>query len=294
MRSRGVGLVALVAVIACTFPFLGPRPAGGLGTVAAGRVHASYNPSKGKIFVLIIGSDARAGNPYRSRADALHVVGINTKSMRGGILNFPRDSWVNIPGHGYGKLNEALYDGGPALAARTLENLTGLRLDYWILTAFEGFRKLIKDVGDVRIHLGRSIYDPTGSGAHLKKGTQRLNEGESLAYVRTRHSFPGGDIDRTSNQARFLLLLLAKFKNQTERNPAALFDWLGSIGRNTRNDISAEEMFRLGVLATQASRRKIDSVTVPVSIGSVGTASVVFISPAARSIYSRFRRSASL
>ena len=95
------------------------------------------------LFVLVIGNDARAGNPDRSRADAIHIVGLDTKTLRGGILNFPRDTWVSIPGHGSGKINEALYDGGPQLLARTLENLTGIRIDLWVMTGFEGFKPVM-------------------------------------------------------------------------------------------------------------------------------------------------------
>jgi polyisoprenyl-teichoic acid--peptidoglycan teichoic acid transferase len=294
VRQRTLALVALLALVIGLWPLLGSRPATEAASLVAGRVHSSFQPRDGKVFVLVVGSDARVGNPDRVRADALHIVGINTKTMRGGILNFPRDSWVNIPGHGYGRINEALYQGGPRLVAQTLEQLTGVRLDYWVLTGFEGFRGIIRDIGGVKITLHRDIFDPGGSGAHLRAGTQFLSAGESLAYVRTRKAFAGGDVDRSSNQARFMLLMLRKLRTKVDRNPGAMLDWIASVRHHTRTDISAEEMFRLGVLATQVSRKHIGSVTVPVSIGSVGAASVVFISSRARAIYARFRRTARL
>jgi polyisoprenyl-teichoic acid--peptidoglycan teichoic acid transferase len=294
MRRRAAAIVAALALVTALWPLLSSRPATHAASLVAGRVHSTFQPQRGKIFVLIIGSDARVGNPDRVRADALHIIGINTKTMRGGILNFPRDSWVNIPGHGPGRINEALYRGGPRLVARTLEALTGVRLDYWVMTGFEGFRGIVEDIGGVKITLHRAIFDPGGSGARLRAGTQFLSAGESLAYVRTRKAFSGGDVDRSSNQARFLLLLLAKLRNKVEHDPGTMLDWLASVRRHTRTDIAAEEMFRLGVLATQMSRKDIDSVTVPVSIGSVGSASVVFISSRANSIYARFRRTARL
>ncbi len=295
MTVRIGGMLVVIALMVALFQFLGPRDAGlAAAGVGAGRVHADAQAMRGKVFILVIGSDARFGNPDSVRADAIHIVGIDTKSMRGGILNFPRDSWVNIPGYGSGKINEALYDGGPELVARTLEELTGIHLDYWVMTGFQGFQGIIESVGRVKIHLGRDIYDPGGSGARLDKGTIRLSAGQALAYVRTRHSFPNGDIDRTTNQARFLLLLLAKLRKQVESNPGRLFDWIDLVRRYTRAEIPADELFDLGILATQVSRKHIDSVTVPVSIGSVGAASVVFISPGAESIYERFRSSGRL
>jgi LCP family protein required for cell wall assembly len=262
--------------------------------VLAGRVHETFHPNRGKIFVLVIGNDARAGNPDSARADAVHIVGFNTETMRGGILNFPRDSWVSIPGYGSSRINEALIAGGPQRLAQTLERITGIRIDYWLMTGFEGFRGIMKDLGGVRIRVDRNLHDPSGSGINVKAGMQWLAAETTLAFSRTRHNYPSGDVARTTNQARVLIALLKKFREATSRSPGALWRWMDTTRRHTRLNISAGELFRLGVLASQVSPKRIGNVTVPVSGGSVGAASVVFISPAARSIYSRFRQKASL
>jgi LCP family protein required for cell wall assembly len=293
---RALALVAVLGCVVALVPVLGPAP-GRAGSaapkVSAGRVHGTFQPRRGKLFVLVIGSDARAGNP-NTRADAIHIVGLDTRTMRGGILNFPRDSWVSIPGHGQGRINEALYRGGPSLLARTLENVTGIRLDYWVMTGFTGFQRIIQRVGPVRFTLHRRIHDPTGSGADLSPGEQRLGPRQALAFVRTRHSFPRGDVDRTTNQARFLLALLRKLRREIDRRPHELFRWIAATKEHTRLDMTPEELFRLGVLTTQVRPDDVGNVTVPVSVGSVGAASVVFISPGAQSIYRRFRARARL
>lgn len=294
MIRRSASLVVALATVCLLVPIVGEAPRSTAAGIVAGRVHASYQPTRGKIFVLVIGNDARQGNPDASRADAIHIIGFNVKTMRGGILNFPRDSWVSIPGQGTGKINEALFDGGPALLARTLENLTGVRLDLWVMTGFQGFQGIVRGVHGVNLRIYRDIYDPGGSGARLRAGRQRLTSRQALAYVRTRHVFPRGDIDRTTNQARFLLGMLKKLRGQTTTNPSSLLRWLAIARRHTRLDIPPEEFFRLGVLATQVKPKRIGNVTVPVTVGTVGSASVVFISPAARQIYSRFRRTARL
>ncbi len=297
MIRRACALLLFLCLLITCFQLVGPPrsvPRVVAGPVVAGPVHHSFQPTKGKVFVLVIGNDARVGNPSRSRADALHVIGLNTKTMKGGILNFPRDSWINIPGHGMGRINEALYQGGPQLMAQTVESLTGIRLDLWVMTGFEGFRGVVRMLNGVKIHLSQDVFDPGGSGARLRKGTHLLRAGAALAYVRTRKVFASGDVARSTHQARFLLMLLAKLRKQVERDPAALFDWIDITRRHTRSDISAEDLFRLGVLATQVSRKRVGNVTVPVSVGSVGAASVVFISPKASSIYARFRRTAAL
>lgn len=292
MIRRSVALTVAVISAIVLIPALGAeRPK--QPSITVGRVHEEFQPSKGKIFVLVIGSDARSGNP-NLRADAIHLAGINTRTMRGGILNFPRDSWVNIPGSGYAKINESLYTGGPERVAQTLEQMTGIRIDYFVLVGFQGFQDIIKDIGRVPMTFASAVYDPGGSGASIKAGKQRLGANAALAYVRTRKAFSGGDIARTTNQGRFLLALLRKLRNDVDRHPDTLLKWIAATRRHARFDLSAEEMFRLGILASQVRPSRVKSVTVPVSIGAVGPASVVFIQPSAHSIYARFRKHASL
>lgn len=292
MIKRAIALIVVVGAACVLIPATGsekPKHA----AITVGRVHKSFQPNNGKIFVLVIGSDARQGNP-NARADAIHIAGINTRTMRGGVLNFPRDSYVNIPGHGSGKINEALYRGGPELLARTLEDLTRIRIDYYVLVGFKGFENIIGGLGDVTMRLPGPVYDPVGSGAHLPGGKVSLGPKSALAYVRTRKAFSGGDITRTTNQARFLIALLRKFRDQIDRDPTNLLKWIAVTRRHARLDISPKELFRLGILTSQVRPSRVRSVTVPVSLGWVGAASVVFIQSGAHSIYARFRQKGSL
>ncbi len=291
MIKRSAALVVVLAMMVLATSFSGTPNA---AQMLVGRVHESFQPTSGKVFILVIGNDARSGNPLNSRADAIHIVGLNTDTMRGGILNFPRDSWVSIPGYGSGKMNEALYHGGPDLLARTLENVTGIRLDYWVMVGFQDFVNIVSDLGGVTMNVPQAAYDPTGSGARINAGTQHLKAQQALAYLRTRHSFSGGDITRTTNQGRFLIATLRKLKGQVDRDPAALLDWIAVTHRYARFDVSAAEMLRLGVVATKLKPRAVANVTVPVSVGSVGAASVVFISPGASSLYRRFEQNGAL
>lgn len=291
MIKRSAALVTVIALLTLATSFTGTPHASQL---LVGRVHQAFQPTTGKVFVLVIGNDARTGNPTNSRSDAIHIVGINTETMRGGILNFPRDSWVPIPGYGTSKINEALYHGGPELLALTLENLTGIRLDYWVMVGFEDFRNIMKALGGVKMHLPSAVYDPSGSGARLRAGTQTLGAHQSLAYLRTRHSFGGGDVTRTTNQATYLLALLKKLRGEVSHSPSSLLRWISITQRFARFDVSAEEMLRLGVLATKVPPRDVGNVTVPVSVGTVGAASVVFISPSATEVYQRFRETGQL
>ena len=290
MRRRAAALTTFLVVACVTLSMLPGSNTSLAEQLLVGRVHATFQPNDGKIFVLVLGSDARTGNSDQARADEIHVVGINTDNMKAGILNFPRDAWVDIPGHGTSKINDALYEGGPELVAQTIENLTHIQIDYWVLTGFEGFVGIIHKLGPVKVDVPMDLYDPSGSGANLKAGKQPLHALSALSFVRDRHDFPHGDVDRSTNQGTFLIDLLKKLRGQVSHNPAALFEWISATRAHTRFDISADEMFRLGVLASQLDPRRIDNVTVPVTLGSAGAASVVFIQPSAEAIYRRFAR----
>jgi LCP family protein required for cell wall assembly len=292
MIKRAVALVLIVATACTALPLLAQNDPSA-APLLAGRVHARHQPEDGKIYVLVIGSDARSGNP-NARADAIHLAGINTKTMKGGIINFPRDSWVNIPRSGSGRINEALYRGGPDLLASTVESLTGIRIDYWVLTGFVGFIDAVNAVHGIPFKVGRAVYDPGGSGAKIPANTKWLRGSSALAYARTRKAFPNGDIDRTTNQGKLLLALLRKFRSEVGEHPSQLLDWATVAKRYTRLNIRPDELFRLGVLASQVKPSDVGNVTLPVSVGSVGAASVVFIRSQARSIYARFRQKGSL
>lgn len=293
MIRRAVALIVLLGLSSLLVPLIGEAPQSAAAQIIGGKVHESFSPTSGKVFILVIGNDAREGNPDETRADAMHIIGINTETRKAGILNFPRDSYVDVPGHGTMKMNESLYAGGPDLLAQTLENETGIRLDYWVMTGFVGFQKIVRDLGGIRMDVPYAI-DDYGSGAKLKAGEQVLDPGQALAFNRTRKTLPAGDIDRSTNQGLFLLALLEQLQAETSDNPAELFTWMSTARKWTRLDIPPDEMFRLGVLATQIKRSDVKSVTIPVSIGSAGLASVVYIQPGAESLYRRLEKKGSL
>lgn len=289
MRKASLAMATLIAAASFVLPSFGTAGAGQGEQMQIGRVHDTFQPQDGKIYVLLLGHDARPGES-RARADAIHIAGIDTKTMKGGILNFPRDSFVSIPGIGRRRINEAFYYGGPQLTAKTLESMTGIRIDYWVSMGFRGFQSAVGAIGGVEIKLPRAIYDVGASGARLDAGRQVLTGWQALAYARARKVFQGGDVQRTTNQGRFLLAALKKLGRETSRNPAKIFKWMSAVDRYGSTDLTPDEMFRLGVIASQVRKQDVGNVTIPTSGGFVGPASVLFVSPGAQSIYSRFRK----
>lgn len=183
---------------------------------------------------LITGNDSRAGLS-RTQADAMHVGMIegemNSDSImllhigagKPELISIPRDSYVEIPGHGHNKLNAALGIGGPTLLTETIENVTGLTINHYMSIGFGGLVSVTNALGGVQMCLHSSVHD-SYSGANLKPGCQNLNGDQALAFVRDRHSFATGDLQRIQNQRAYLNALLKKSMSPgTYLNPFVAF-----------------------------------------------------------------------
>jgi LCP family protein required for cell wall assembly len=168
---------------------------------------------------LIVGSDSRQGLS-RAEVDQLHVGTIGADASdslmllhmgtgRPVLISIPRDSYVPIPGYGSNKINAALAFGGPSLLVKTVENVTGLRIDHYMGIGFGGLVSVVNTVGGVRICLPTAISD-SYSGVNLSAGCHNLNGDQALAFVRDRHSFLTSDLQRIQDQRAFLKALLVK------------------------------------------------------------------------------------
>ncbi len=170
---------------------------------------------------LLVGSDSRedlspeqqaalatGGDVGSGRTDTIllvHIPGL----LSGGhatMVSIPRDSYVNIPGHGWDKINSAFAYGGPSLLAQTVEQDTGLRLDHYAEIGFAGFGQVVDALGGVRVCPADPIDDPL-AGINLAAGCQKLDGAQALGYVRTRAT-PRSDLDRMVHQREFMSAML--------------------------------------------------------------------------------------
>jgi LCP family protein required for cell wall assembly len=227
------------------------------------------------IFILVLGSDARPGEEiHRQRADSIHLIAINPAKRRATIVGFPRDSWVEIPGYGTDKINAAMTAGGPELVVRTVEALLGVRIDYWALTWFEGFRAMIDDIGGLTVDVPFDVRDPYAR-ADLSAGLQTLDGRDALALARARHALPTGDFGRSENQGLLLVSALAQFRKEFGKDPSRLLDWIGAGMRNVQTDVPLDQLLRLGFTASTLNPRKVTNVVLPGGTGMAGGTSVV-------------------
>jgi LCP family protein required for cell wall assembly len=124
------------------------------------------------------------------------------------LISIPRDSYVDIPGKGWNKINAAL-SGGPTLLIKTVEAATGLQINHYMGIGFGGLVSVVNQVGGVRVCLPAPLKDPA-SGLNLPKGCSNLSGTQALAFVRDRHSFATQDLQREQDQRLFLQALMKK------------------------------------------------------------------------------------
>jgi LCP family protein required for cell wall assembly len=235
-------------------------------------------PSRRPMVFLVIGSDARPGQSVTAtRADSLHLVGVNPREGRVSILGIPRDSWVPIPGAGTNKINASLVDGGPDLVVRTVEALTGISIDGYVLTGFHGFQRMVSRVGGLDITIPQAIEDPLAH-AHLQEGRRHLTGKEALAFSRARHALANGDFGRSLNQGRVLIAALATLRKAVATSGAsALFPWAVAAARDLRTDLPLDDLTELLLAAPGFEPGRIRNEVASGHVGSVGGLSVVFL-----------------
>lgn len=253
-----------------------------------GQAHADYVPAldgTSPVFILFIGSDARPGQPVDGeRTDSIHLVGINPAKHRASILGFPRDSYVEIPGHGMNKINTAMFYGGPDLTIQTVESLTGIKIAYWVLTSFEGIADMVNDVGGLKVNVPFPMHDPY-SRADFEPGPQRLDGHEVLAFSRDRHSLPSGDFGRSENQGIVFISALTQFRQEFRKDPSCVLNWVGAGVGNVESSVPLDQVLGLAFTASTINPKTVENMVAPGTTASAGNMSIVQLSPDAQEIF---------
>jgi LCP family protein required for cell wall assembly len=222
--------------------------------------------------LLLLGSDSRvsAGDPTKwqagaQRTDAIMIVHIAADRKTTSITSIPRDSWVPIPGHGHAKINAAFSYGGPTLMVRTIENLTGIRIDHVAIVDFTGFTKITDAVGGVTIDVAKSTHDER---ATFTAGPHHMDGATALNYVRQRHNLPGGDFDRVKRQQNWIRAVMNKMLSaKVLTNPFTLTKVLGDLTSSLSTDekFSIDSMQSLALSLRNLRGSDVGFITVPVS-----------------------------
>ncbi len=177
--------------------------------------------------ILVLGSDSRSGDNGKygrdegaARSDTAMVLHVDKGHKSASVVSIPRDTLIErpacesdttgdeVPAEHRAMFNTAYEVGGPACAVKTVESMSGIRMDHYLEVDFTGFKKLIDELGGVEVTTKTAI-DDSKSHLDLEPGTHTLNGEESLGLVRTRKSVgDGSDLGRIQLQQAFIKALI--------------------------------------------------------------------------------------
>ena len=188
--------------------------------------------------LLLVGTDSRAdlteaqlrelnaGTDAGHNTDTMILVHVPADGSKASFVSFPRDSYVQIPGYGWDKLNAAYaygyadtpesapeadrQAGGAQLLVQTISQLSGLQIDHYAEIDLLGFFELSSVVGGVEVNLCEAVDDRRWSGAYFGAGPQTIQGADALKFVRQRHGLPRSDFDRIIRQQVFIAGVLRK------------------------------------------------------------------------------------
>ena len=218
-----------------------------------------------RVTIMVVGLDYRdwltgQGPP---RSDTMILLTIDPVSKTAGMLSVPRDMWVDIPGFGYSKINNAyafgelykLPGGGPGLAMKTVENFLGIPIQYYAQVDFVAFERMIDEIGgicmDVPVKVNVGVLDEHGTTT-VDAGHQCLSGKVALGYARARDVEQGvamGDVERSQNQQRVILAVRDKVLANLPALVAKAGPLYNEISSGVHTNLSLDDVLRLAVLA---------------------------------------------
>lgn len=204
--------------------------------------------------ILLIGSDAR-DEDTRGRTDTMIMLSINSETKEVTMTSFMRDSWVEIPDHGWAKMNAAYAYGGAELLMDTIELNFGVDIDRYVYVSFYSFIDIVDAAGGIELDISDEeaigMTDPMAEqNKYLgnKKGTDYLTKGgkgmtvngnQALAYARLRY-VGNADFERTERQRTVILKIIEKAKTLS---PLKLDNFVKVAASNLTTNMSSSEMY---------------------------------------------------
>lgn len=219
---------------------------------------------------LIAGSDRRDGEAVADdgtqgvRADTMMLL---HKAPNGAsyLVSLPRDTLVEIPGHGRYKLNAAFAFGGAPLLVKTVEGFTSLTIDHYVEIGFDGVQKVVDAVGHVNLCIDQDVDDER-SGLKMTEGCHDVGGEQALAFVRARYFDPTADLGRQQRQQQFVGALLDR-----ATSPAVLLNPLSQVrvagaGSDALTTSEGTGIVDVGRMALTARGAMSDGATLPLPI----------------------------
>jgi LCP family protein required for cell wall assembly len=234
--------------------------------------------------ILLLGSDTREGldnskigGDTPGLSDTTILLHLSANRQRAYGVSLPRDAMVERPDcvtedggtdpGGLSMFNAAYGVGGPACTQRTVEQLTGIHIDHFVVVDFAGFKHMVDALGGVEVCVPEEVNDYVGN-IHLPAGTFEADGDQALDYVRVRHGISNnGDIGRMKRQQAFLASMSNKaISAGTLANPVKLYNFLDAATESLTTDPELANLKNLAELANQLRNIGLDKIkfmTVP-------------------------------
>ena len=223
-------------------------------------------PKKDVLNILLIGTDVRGGTyEDRGNTDSMILASVNTRDKNIKLTSFMRDMYVDIPGHGWARLNAAYAYGGPQLLFDTLKTNFDVDVDLYVRVNFANFRKIINHVGGVDIELSEAEARYMNKYAWKYKtdpvepGWQHLDGAQALSYARCRKI--DSDFNRTKRQR---IVILAFVKEIKHSSPVELNSLLNVILPMIQTNMSKMQIIGLIADGTRYLNSDIETLNVPI------------------------------
>jgi LCP family protein required for cell wall assembly len=229
----------------------------------------------GRVNILLLGA-AGEHKPGGNLTDTVMIMSIDTKNKKVALLSLPRDLYVQIPStQSYTKINSLYPIGikqgdGVGLVKEAVSKITGINLNYYVVMDFDGFKKVVDDIGGINVISERDIYDTRYPGPNysyetfsLSKGFHVLDGDTALKYVRERHADPEGDFGRAKRQQQVIQSVKNKvFSMQTLFNVVALNNVMNTLGSSLKTDIAFDNIGSFISLSKEVDMQNINNMVV--------------------------------
>jgi LCP family protein required for cell wall assembly len=233
----------------------------------------SQNPlPKDELYILLLGADeqrlpgGKVIEGARGRTDTIQLIRCNFEENSIGMMQIPRDTEVNVPGHGRGKINSVHVFYGPEATADVVAQLTGIRPDKVVVANYDTIRTVVDLLGGVEIDVPRDMKYRDRRGdleINLKKGLQLLNGEQVVGFLRYRHD---SDFFRGERQQLFLDALRRRIA-QKKLNLADLDRLSRQVTKLVTGNMTREEIVYLGLWAKSVPVENVKSGRLPVREG---------------------------
>ena len=245
-RTRRIVKAALACVLALVVA------AAGLGAAYLGTL--SKRQAGKPFYMLLLGVDrdeARAkGSEYGSsegayRSDSIMLVRIDPQKKKATLVSIPRDLRVDMGEYGTQKINAAYALGGPTLAVKTVQKLSGIKISHYAEVDMDGMEKVVDAVGGVTVNLGVAVKDPKYTKLDLPAGKVKLNGKKAALLCRARHaydSYGAGDFYRAANQRA---VIAAVAKKVLSSDVATMTKTVTAMADMVHTDMSATDIVSL-------------------------------------------------